>query len=420
MSFRAYESSLRKKVLDWIDKNKIIDLLVGIPSFNNEKTISYVMEQVGKGLDKEYHDLKTAIFVSDGGSTDNTRENANKAEVPESVSKIIQIYRGVPGKGTSLRSIFEAGVKLNSKVIICLDADLKSIKPEWIKYLAKPVLEKNVDFISPLYKRHKYDGTITKMIVYPVTRALYGKDIRQPIGGDFSFSGDMAKLYSSKNVWTTDVAKFGIDIWMTTVAINESKKMGQVNLGAKIHSAKDPARDLEQMFVQVISTLFYMLDVYKSNWIYKKETEAIKTYNGIKDSFKIPEIDVDLRKLEMEFMDGFSQFKPFYNDIFSHSTYEKIEKAYNDKRKGKKLNIDGDLWSKIIYDSAITYHLWSRNRRRLVNIIVPLYFGRIASYIYETRDMDWEQAEKVVQRQAEIFEENKKYISQKISLWEKL
>ena len=42
--------------------------------------------------------------------------------------------------------------------------------------------------MAPLYARYKYDGTITNTVTYPLTRALYGHRIRQPIGGDFGVS----------------------------------------------------------------------------------------------------------------------------------------------------------------------------------------------------------------------------------------
>jgi hypothetical protein len=91
-----------------------------------------------------------------------------------------------------------------------MDTDLRSITPEWIELLIKPVLEEDYDYVSPYYMRHKYDGTITNTIVYPLTRALYGKRIRQPIGGDFGFSGRLASFYLDKDVWESDVARFGI------------------------------------------------------------------------------------------------------------------------------------------------------------------------------------------------------------------
>ncbi len=128
------------------------------------------------------------------------------------------------------------------------------------------MLEKGYQFVAPVYMRHKYDGTITNNIVYNLTRALYGKRIRQPIGGDFAFSQDVAKFYADQDVWETDVARFGIDIWMTTTPSPSGFKICQSNLGVKIHDAKDPSHHLGPMFRQVIWTLFTLMEVYEEYW----------------------------------------------------------------------------------------------------------------------------------------------------------
>ena len=95
---------------------------------------------------------------------------------------------GVGGKGAALRTIFEIAAALEVQALVVVDSDLRSIVPEWIELLAGPILKGGYDYTTPLYARYKYDGTITNTVTYPLTRALYGHRIRQPIGGDFGVS----------------------------------------------------------------------------------------------------------------------------------------------------------------------------------------------------------------------------------------
>ena len=118
-----------------------------------------------------------------------------------------------------------------------------------------PILKGGFDFVAPLYSRYKYDGTITNTVTYPLTRALYGLRIRQPIGGDFGVSGDLVRHYLELDDWTEDISKFGIDIWMTTTAITGGFAVCQTRLGAKVHDPKDPGSDLGPMFSQVVGTI---------------------------------------------------------------------------------------------------------------------------------------------------------------------
>ena len=142
------------------------------------------------------------------------------------------------------------------------------------------------------------------MIVYPLVVALYGMDLRQPIGGDFSFNLEMARHWASQRVWLTDVAKFGIDIWMTLSAISEKFKIGQIDLGTKIHNSKDPAEELGPMFYQVFSTLFYTLGIYEKCWRHEYQYTKIDVIDNDMKSEPSFDMDISFVKLKKEFVEG--------------------------------------------------------------------------------------------------------------------
>ena len=82
------------------------------------------------------------IFVSDGGSTDDTREVASEVDTEEyGIEKIITIYRGIPGKGSAVRAILEAAEFLKVRAVALFDSDLKSITEEWVKNLITPLID---------------------------------------------------------------------------------------------------------------------------------------------------------------------------------------------------------------------------------------------------------------------------------------
>jgi len=410
---KKYTSAIRHNVHMWINKITEIDVLVGIPCYNCEDTISHVVSVCAEGLKKYHSDKKCAIFISDGGSLDDTREKAYSAAIPEGIERRVTIYRGMPGKGTAFRAIFEVTKLLKADATVVVDADLRSITPEWIKLLAEPIINKKADFVSPLYRRHKYDGTITNNIVYPFTRALYGKKIRQPIGGDFGFCGDLAAYYVKEDVWETDVARFGIDIWMTTTAMNEGFKLVQAHLGTKIHDAKDPALDLGPMFRQVVSTLFFLMNNYEEKIKHIDKSVDSETIGIPCDETKIEPVSVHFTKLLAEFCDGFKQFESLYKQILEPENFDQLNNIILEFNKTAEIHFSCDLWARIIYDFAFTYHNWQRNRRRLVDMLVPLYFGRTAAYCKEVKEKDPDEAEEVIELQAQTFEKQKPYLLRK-------
>ena len=408
-----YDTALRAYTSKRMEEIEEADILVGIPCYNNEGTIAHVIQMVTHGLAKHYKDRRSVILIADGGSTDDTREVAKEFEIKPWQEKVTSIYRGPAGKGSAFRSIFEAAKRLKVKACMVVDSDLRSITGDWVKYLLEPIVEKGYQYVSPIYSRYKYDGTITNNIVYNLTRALYGLRIRQPIGGDFAFNGELAAYYIEQDVWNTDVARYGIDIWMTTNAITNNFKICQSNLGVKIHDAKDPAESLGPMFRQVVHTLFVLMEQHEAEWKAIKGSRTVPMF-GLEE-FKEPEpIKVNLDRLVTEFKTGFRQFRSLYEDIFCLECFEELRRCAGEAKT--KFVMPVSTWVHVLYETAATFHHWTHNRTQLVNLVTPLYLGRVASFINQTKKMNSFQAEEVVEEQAQVFEDNKGYL---IEMWDK-
>ncbi len=407
-----YDTALRSYTSKRVEEIESADILVGIPCYNNEKTIGHVIQMVTHGLHKHYKDRRCVIVVADGGSTDDTRDVAKEFEIKPWQEKIVSIYRGPGGKGTALRSVFEAACRLRVKACAVVDSDLRSITPDWIRYLMEPVLDNGYQFVAPVYVRHKYDGTITNNIVYNLTRALYGKRIRQPIGGDFAISQDVAKYYTEQDVWNTEVARFGIDIWMTTNAITQGFHVCQSNLGVKIHDAKDPGQHLGPMFRQVVWTIFSLMERYETHWKGVEGSETVETF-GYEGSAEPEPVSVNLEDLIQLFRTGFQQFSSLWKDIFCPDCFERIEACA--AMKSEAFHLPTEVWAQILYELAATFHSWDINRERLVDLVTPLYYGRVASFVQQSWDMSTTEAEDLVEEQARTFEAQKDYL---VRIWD--
>jgi glycosyltransferase involved in cell wall biosynthesis len=403
----AYSTALRRYTAKRIEEIRNADLLIGIPCYNNEKTIAHVIQMVTHGLDQYYRDLRSVIFVADGGSTDDTREAAKEFQIKPWQEKVVSIYRGPAGKGTALRSVFEAAKALQVRACAVVDADLRSITSHWIQHLLDPVINQNFQFVAPVYLRHKYDATITNNIAYCFTRALYGKRIRQPIGGDFAFSRDVARFYAEQDVWETDVARYGIDIWMTTTAITQGFKLCQSNLGVKIHDAKDPAQHLGPMFRQVLYVLFALMERFEGYWKNIAGSEPVETF-GHRNSVEPEPVKVDLESLVESFKVGYQQFSTLWKEILSPECFAEVQKA--SELNAAEFNLPSPTWVGILYELAATFHAWTRNRFKIIEVVTPLYYARVASFVRETWDMTSEAAESVVEDQALQFERLKDYL----------
>ncbi len=410
--------TFRTEVREQLELIGQADIIVGIPSFNNARTIGHVVRAIQAGLAKYFPDQKAVVVNSDGGSSDGTMEVVHNTSIDdfnsillhhrvEPISKIVFPYSGIPGKGSAFRNIFEIAVALGAKACVVVDSDLRSITPEWIELLVKPVLIGGYDYVSPLYHRHKFDGTITNSIVYPLTRALYGKRVRQPIGGDFGFSGSLAKFYLTKDVWESDVARFGIDIWMTTTAIANGFKVTQSFLGAKIHDAKDPGTDLSNMLYQVISATFALMETYAEVWMPVHGSESVPTF-GFEYTVGLEQVNVSTERMLKVFKEGLGNLGEIWVDILGAGDYNEVERlcALSDS----EFHFPIGLWARVVYDYALAFHKKKLPVEHLIKSITPLYIGKTASFILQAKDMGQIEAETEIEKLCMEFENGKDYL----------
>jgi hypothetical protein len=274
-----------------------------------------------------------------------------------------------------------------------------------IDLLIGPVLKRDFDFVAPYYLRHKYDGTITNSIVYPLTRSLYGKRIRQPIGGDFGFSGRLAEFYLTKDVWETDVARFGIDIWMTTTAVANDFKICQSFLGAKLHAAKDPSSDLSAMLTQVVSALFMLMEEYADKWKSVKSTSAIPLF-GFEFSVGLEPVNVNVDRMINMFKLGVTELEDLLNDILCDESLSALQEI----AKKDPFVFNDDLWACIIYDYALAWHRKVMKGEHILKTITPLYLGKVASLVIEMAESSAGEVEKRLEALSFAFERLKPYL----------
>jgi len=404
----AIRNDLRKR----LEEIKSVDIIVGIPAYNVDDTIDFVIKQIGEGLTKYWKDCKSLILITDGGSVDDTREVARDTELPPYIEKAVSIYRGLPGKGTAVRAILEASEFLGAKATLMVDSDLRSIGPKWMKNLISPIINDNYDYIAPYYKRYKYDATITNNIAYMLIRAIWGKRVRQPIGGDFAFSSDLVSSLLKDKRWDTDVARFGIDTWITTTAVKNGYKLGQTRLGAKLHEAKDPSKHLGPMFLQVVITTFELMEDFEDSW---KKIEGSDPVDIIGEEIGLEpeEFDIDLHSLVESFKSGWINFHSLWNDILNPNSFALL-KTINREKDYSLLNHEN--WSKIVYDFAAVFHHRKRHHATLINTLLPLYNLRVASLYESSVKMQNDDFENLVEEAALTFERNKSYLLER---WEK-
>ena len=312
-------------------------------------------------------------------------------------------YHGVPGKGSAFRLVFQMAKQLDARACAVVDSDLRSITPEWIDLLLRPILFADFDFVAPYYQRHKYDGTITNSIVYPLTRMLYGVSVRQPIGGEFGISARLLRRYLDRQDWETDVARFGIDIWMTTVAIAEGYRVCQSFLGAKLHDAKDPG-SLSEMLKQVVGSVFTLMQEYAPVWQGQTGSRPAELF-GFRFDVGLDPISVNVDRMVQEFRRGCEELGEIWETTLDKRTFAAVRRLGNSSaERGEAFHLDDELWAEVVFGFACAYQKHHIERGVILRSLTPLYLARVASFVRDTENLVAAEVEDKIEQLCLTFE----------------
>jgi len=371
------------------------DLVVGISTRNCAGTVPGVMKTVDEGLAQFFPQRRGLIIVSDGFSTDGTREVANATKTR--AEKLVVTEKGELGKGSAIRTIFEIARSRVAAAVALVDGDLTSIAPDWVQKLLSPIT-RGRDLVVPYYLRYRYDGVITNQIAYPLTNVLFGLGVRQPIGGEYGLSAQLIERLLSHPLFPVE---FGIDIFITLVAGAEGGDIVEAVLGVKEHESTkqyaDPEKLLVPMFYQVVGTLFRLIKHYR---------DYIKGVDGIKPVERIGELpDIHPTPLTVDKQELYAQFHAKYDELvrgkatFLAELTPELERVY--ALPLAEFSFPLDLWVRAVY---LAINAFARDEARgILDALRVLWQGRFLSLVRETEEMTDEEAEAYIQKQCTVF-----------------
>jgi len=376
-------------------------VVVGIPTYNEVKTVQEVTEKIDEGLRKYFKPEDCVILNVDSESTDKTRLIFERTKT-RVLKKSVNVKERPRGKGRNLITIFKIANNLSADYVLLIDADVKTLTSEWVLKLLSPLTTQGYDFCLPLYKRSRFEGNITNHFAYPLVYGFFGADIRQPIGGDFAFSRRFY-TYLIKQPINTAILQYGIDIFITCNSIAGGFKSTEAYLGEKIHNPSfyHMTPTFQDVFESGIFTTRNIL--LNSRWLKFGEHNLQKgNRSGIDDVklFRHKEfIPAVMSKCSEEFMKSEDKYIYYLGKYYSEC---------NNIITEGKLSLSADLWIDILV-KFISYcykdEFDIRDLSIISRLVTPIYLWRAMSYWREVEHANSIDAEQKIIYQANIFRE---------------
>jgi hypothetical protein len=152
--------------------------------------------------------------------------------------------------------------------------------------------------------------------------------------------------------------------------------------------------------------MFELAKYYEEYW---KSRPQLHRRGFVRESFSLKPIPVkiDIENLKNTFVNEFTSSKEVMGHFLPKSILKDLENIVKNKKK-----FDSDLWSEVVFNYAAAYKNLKRepDKYLLLDSLKTLWIGRFISYAIETKNMDINEAENVLQKQAEVFEEKFNYL----------
>ena len=395
-----------------------VDLLVGIPSHNNAKTIGQTVTTIEESFQQNFVRDRVVIVNVDGGSRDGTSDLVLNTPSPKSsnsrglsslrtVHRITTRYANQPLRGTAFRTILAAADLLRAKACAIISPEISNFSAAWVKSLLQPAYQENFDFVAPLYSRHKNDGLLARNLVYPMGRAVFGRRIRELNSGELGFSGKLAGHCLNFDVWREDTVRTSPEAWMAITAISSGFRCCQSFLGPKVHSLTSSGTDIVTTVRQAVGTLFWCLESQQTFWMERNGSESVPTF-GPEHALTTEPVRVNRKRMFDLFLSGAAGLSDVLKSILTPETHAELQRiATEDDRE---FHYKDELWVRTLCEFAASYHHAAIDRDHLIQALVPLYRGRIYSFLQEHHDSSPEDIEAHSENLCLEFERQKTYL----------
>jgi hypothetical protein len=264
--------------------------------------------------------------------------------------------------------------------------------------------------LEPRVGEGRFDGVLVSGLVYPLTRALFGQRIRQPLGRELAMSQRLADHLARDDEWRTDPAHAGADLWVITKALVRECRCAQVFLGPRPVPRPQPP-DVADALAGVLGTVFHEMALHAARWQRVRGSCPVATTGEelLPDEGAHPP---PTAPLVAAFGLGAQDLRRVWGPVLPPQALHALQRLPRDPPEA--FRFPDRLWARVIYDFAVGWRVKALDRPQLLRSLTPLYLGWVASYVNEVAPLDAAGAAERLESLCQVFEAEKPFL---ISRW---
>jgi hypothetical protein len=320
---------------------------------------------------------------------------------------------GAPMQSISIacQSLFAATEKLGARACCFVASTLESVTPQWVCQLLHPLLESDFDLVVPYYAPRKVQGLLNSSLIYPLTRALYGKRIRNPFGPDVGVSRRLAqKIIGTNRNGNAGSSQAHPLASLAPMAACENMQICQVRVGERLYPPMDWV-NMSSLVAQVLGPIFLEMERSAACWQRTRGSVSVPAL-GEPVSPSEETGTLDLSRMVETFKLGVRDLQEIWGLVLPPATLLELRKL--SRLAPEQVQMPDELWARIVYDFALAHRLRTINRDHLLRSMTPLYLAWVVAYARELENAGATKVEQRIERLALAYEAAKPYF---ISRW---
>jgi glucosylglycerate synthase len=356
-----------------------VDLLVGVPRVDDTEAAADLVRAVRACFRSHFHRSRAALlYVDDQPASDNRalvqRLWAEDASARGGLRTTHLVTASTPGPeqdGVAARLIVTAADLLQAGAVVMLDPAAGDLTPERIALLAAPLADR-VDLVAPAHPRAADEGLLVTQLLRPLTRAIYGGDLREPLLPEF---GASARLAAHCAQFEIDAVRARSHYWIAAEALAGPFTVRQAPLGPRSSRARARA-GLPALFLPIVSSVFSSIETTSAAWL-ARAGDALPdvTVGGAAAADQGPD---GARVLEA-FATDLSNLDEILRRILRPETHAALKDAGSEPGPG----LPDRLWAEVVAEFLIAHRHHVIMRDHTVQALLPLYIGRTGTFLLQ-------------------------------------
>jgi glucosylglycerate synthase len=306
------------------------------------------------------------------------------------------------------QAVFAMARELGVGTCIVIGSDLAALQSNFLAPMLAPVIENRCELAMPFYPTGKFDGLLNSSILYPLTRALYGRRVRFPLAQDFCLA---AKMIPELEIALQRSAAQGQTLfWPATEAALRDCSVCQVHVDTH-HVAVAEGIDLSTILAQTVGPLFLEMATNAPLWQRIRASQPVEL-SGAAAPSPADGPPADTTPMLETFQLGFRNLQEVWSLVLPPVTLLELKRL--SRVTVDRFHMPDELWARVVYDFALAHRLRTLSRAHLLGALTPLYLGWVAGYALEVGSASPAEAEQRVEKLARAYEEAKPYL---LSRW---